>query len=79
MIRIIAVSLLFIPGILAAYGIKLMRDSLFNEFNPIFFHAGIQFFIGALLLVGGIWFIGGFLVHRDKKKNLVGKRHKRTD
>ncbi|UJL44797.1 DUF2627 family protein [Virgibacillus sp. NKC19-16] len=79
MVRIIAVSLLFIPGILAAYGIKLMRDTLFNEFNPIFFHAGIQFFVGALLLVGGIGFIGGFLVHRDRKKNLVQKRHKRTD
>ncbi|MBY7143417.1 DUF2627 domain-containing protein [Virgibacillus sp. NKC19-3] len=79
MIRIIAVSLLFIPGILAAYGIKLMRDALFHEFNPIFFHAGIQFFIGIVLLVGGIWFIGGFLVHRDKKKNLIQKKHKRTD
>lgn len=79
MIRIIAVSLLFIPGILAAYGIKLMRDTLFNEFNPIFFHAGFQFFIGALLFLGGIGFIGGFLVHRDRKKNLVQKRNKRRN
>lgn len=79
MIRIIAVSLLFIPGILAAYGIKLMRDTLFSEFNPIFLHAGIQFIVGALFFLGGIGFIGGFIVHRDRKKQLVQKQNKRTD
>ncbi len=33
MVRIIAVLLLLIPGLVAAIGIKLMRDTLFNEFN----------------------------------------------
>ncbi|WP_099158455.1 DUF2627 domain-containing protein [Virgibacillus ndiopensis] len=72
--RIIAALLLFIPGIIAAYGIKLMRDSLFNELIPIFFHIGIQFFIGLVFFVGGIAFIGGFIVHRDRKRQLIKKK-----
>ncbi|SFA72074.1 Protein of unknown function [Lentibacillus halodurans] len=68
MIRIIAVLMLLIPGLISAYGIKLMRDTLFNDFHPIFFHIGIQFFAGFLFFLGGVAFIGGFIVYRDKKK-----------
>ncbi|ALX48034.1 DUF2627 domain-containing protein [Lentibacillus amyloliquefaciens] len=68
MIRIIAVLMLLIPGLISAYGIKLMRDTLFNEFHPIFFHNGIQFIAGLVFFIGGIWFIGGFIVYRDRKK-----------
>lgn len=71
MVRIIAVILLFIPGALAVYGIKLMRDTLFNEFNPIFFTTGIQFIVGLILFIGGTAFLGGFVVYRDKKRNRV--------
>ncbi|MFZ3577131.1 DUF2627 domain-containing protein [Virgibacillus sp. DJP39] len=66
--RIIAVLFLVIPGIISAYGIKLMRDSLFDDLYPLFFHVGVQFFIGFIFLVGGIAFIGGFIVHRDRKR-----------
>ncbi|WP_188453705.1 DUF2627 family protein [Virgibacillus oceani] len=74
MTRIIAALFLIVPGIIAAYGIKLMRDSLFNELFPIFFHLGIQFFIGFLLFSAGIAFIGGFIVYRDRKKQLIKKK-----
>lgn len=74
MIRIIAVLILFIPGIIAAFGIKLMRDSLFDEFYSIFIYIGIQFTIGLILFLGGIGFIGGFIVHRDRKKQLLKKK-----
>lgn len=76
MARIIAFLILLIPGILAAIGIKLMRDTLFDEFNPIFIHTGIQFVIGLILTVAGLAFIGGFIVHRDRKKNLIQKKGK---
>ncbi|MBP1969697.1 hypothetical protein J2Z83_001804 [Virgibacillus natechei] len=79
MVRIIAVLLLFIPGIVAAYGIKLMRDTLFNEFNPIFFHTGIQFFLGFIFFLGGLGFIGGFIVYRDKKRQRTKKQNKKAD
>lgn len=75
MIRIIAALLLFIPGIIAAIGIKLMRDSLFDEFIPIFLHTGIQFFIGFVLFIGGIAFIGGFIVYRDRKRQPSKKKN----
>lgn len=68
MARILAVIALFIPGGLAVYGIKLMRDTVFNEFNSIFFTTEIQFIVGLLLFVGGTAFLGGFVVFRDKKK-----------
>ncbi len=71
MIRIIAVIILFIPGVIGALGIKLMRDALFSDFYPIFFHIGIQFVIGFIMFVAGLAFIGGFLYNRDKKKNLL--------
>lgn len=78
MARIIAVLLLFIPGALAAFGIKLMRDALFSDFYSILFNVEIQFIVGLVLFIAGLAFVGGFVVHRDRKKNLV-KRKKRRD
>ncbi|OZU90018.1 hypothetical protein CIL03_02460 [Virgibacillus indicus] len=74
MIRIIAVSLLLIPGVIAAFGIKLMRDTLFDDFYPIFFHEGIQFIAGLVMFVLGLAFIGGFIVYRDRKRQLEKKK-----
>src|SRR5699024_11027235 len=68
MMRIVAVLLLVIPGFIAAYGIILMRDSLFNAYYPIFVNRGVQFIIGFILFVAGITFVGAFIVHRDRKK-----------
>ena len=74
MIRIVALLLLFIPGILTVFGIKLMRDSLFAAYYPIFFNTGIQFVIGLLFTIGGLAFLGGFVVYRDRKKEQKSKR-----
>ncbi|MGM8213360.1 DUF2627 domain-containing protein [Virgibacillus sp. W0430] len=77
MARIIAVIVLFVPGIIGAYGIKLMRDALFDDLYPIFLHLGLQFFIGFVLFACGLGFIGGFILHRDRKKQQV-KNQKST-
>ncbi|MBM7569720.1 DUF2627 family protein [Aquibacillus albus] len=74
--RIIALLLLVLPGILATLGIKLMRDAAFAEFYPYFFHLSIQFIVGLLLFLGGLGFIGGFILHRDRKRNLTKGRFK---
>lgn len=68
MIRIIAIITLFIPGVIAAIGIKLMRDTLFEEYNTFFLHPGVQFFAGLILFLAGVLFLGGFIVYRDRKK-----------
>ncbi|MFD2630779.1 DUF2627 domain-containing protein [Oceanobacillus kapialis] len=66
--RLLALLVLFIPGVIAAYGIKLMRDALFSEFYPLFLHIGVQFIVGLLFFIAGLGFIGGFIVYRDRKK-----------
>lgn len=74
MVRLIAFAILLIPGVIAAFGIKLMRDSLFSEFYPILFNVEIQFIVGLLLFILGLGFIGGFIVYRDRKKNKITRR-----
>ncbi|WP_407268312.1 DUF2627 domain-containing protein [Radiobacillus sp. PE A8.2] len=75
--RIVALFTLVIPGILATLGVKLMRDSLFGVLFPIFFHVGIQFVAGLIFFVAGLIFIGGFILHRDRKRNLTKGRFNR--
>jgi uncharacterized membrane protein YqaE (UPF0057 family) len=74
MARIIAVILLFIPGIISAIGIKLMRDALFVDVSAYLGNEGIQFAVGLILFIAGLAFIGGFIYHRDKKRQLIKKR-----
>lgn len=77
MVRIVAVIILFVPGVIGAFGIKLMRDALFAEVYPILFHEGIQFVIGLIMFIGGLAFIGGFIHHRDKKRQLLKEQTKK--
>jgi ABC-type Fe3+ transport system permease subunit len=74
MVRILALLILVIPGILAGLGLKWMRDMAFGILQPPFSSLWLQFFIGFLLFGTGISFIGGFIFHRDRKRNKVQKR-----
>lgn len=73
MVRLLAVLIIAIPGVICAYGIKLMRDAFFSELHNLYFHLGIQFTIGLVFFIGGLAFIGGFIFHRDKKRQLIKK------
>ena len=79
MSRIIAVIIMFTPGIIGAFGIKLMRDALFVEVSPILFNEIIQFIIGFIMFSAGLAFIGGFIYHRDKKNQLVKDRTNKNE
>lgn len=74
--RFIAFTILFIPGAIAAYGIKLMRDMLFGIHQPPYPTLWLQSIIGLVLTIGGIAFIGGFILHRDRKRKKVQDRFK---
>ncbi|RFU60266.1 DUF2627 domain-containing protein [Bacillus sp. V59.32b] len=74
--RTIAFLILFIPGALAVYGIKIMRDMLFGISQPPYPALWVQFLAGFVLCIGGIGFIAGFVLHRDRKKNKVQNRFK---
>jgi tetrahydromethanopterin S-methyltransferase subunit E len=74
MIRIIALVILLIPGFLAAYGIKLMRDMTFGILQSPFPYLWLQFLLGLLFFVGGLGFVAGFIFYRDRKRNKVQTR-----
>ncbi len=74
MLKIIALIILVIPGIIAAVGIKLMRDSMFGIVIDPFTYTALQFFIGLLMTVFGIWFIGGYLLYRERKNKRAQER-----
>lgn len=69
--RLIALIILLIPGILAAYGIKLMRDMFFGILQEPFNLLWLQFICGFILFIIGLGFISGFVLYRDRKKNKV--------
>ncbi len=79
MVRLIAIIILFFPGALAVYGIKIMRDTLFGVLNPIFFQLWIQFTAGLVFFGIGLWFIGGFILHRDRKRKKTKGRFKNSN
>ncbi|OIK11778.1 hypothetical protein BIV60_17545 [Bacillus sp. MUM 116] len=72
--RIIALIILLIPGFLAAFGIKLMRDMTFGILQPPIPYLTLQFLIGLILFLGGLGFVAGFILHRDRKRNKVQAR-----
>jgi hypothetical protein len=72
--RLIALIIMLIPGVLAALGIKLMRDMLFGILQPPFPALWLQFILGLLFFLGGLGFIAGFILHRDRKRNKVQDR-----
>lgn len=65
--KTLALLILVIPGILAAIGIKYMRDSMFGVVNDPFTLTVVQFIIGLLMTIFGVWFIGGYILNREKK------------
>ena len=74
MVRIIALLILVIPGIIAAYGVKFMRDMVFGILHAPIPFLWLQFLIGLLMVVLGVGFIAGFVSHRDRKRNKVQSR-----
>ncbi|WP_026582947.1 DUF2627 domain-containing protein [Bacillus sp. J33] len=76
MIRLIALLILLLPGILAVFGIKLMRDMVFGILQSPFPYLWLQFICGLLFLIIGLGFIAGFVLYRDRKRNKVQARFK---
>ncbi|GAE24620.1 hypothetical protein JCM9140_562 [Halalkalibacter wakoensis JCM 9140] len=72
--RFIALMILVIPGVIAGYGIKLMRDTIFQIMNTPFPNLTLQFFIGLVLFIAGLSFIGGFIFYRDRKNGKIAPR-----
>lgn len=74
MTRLIALLILVIPGAIAAIGVKLMRDTIFNYINSPFTALWQQLLTGFLGFLLGVTFIGGWVFYRDRKRNYVANR-----
>ena len=74
MARLAAFVVLLIPGLFAAGGIKLMRDSLYGIVFFPFTVSWLQFLIGLILFIAGLGFFAGFLFRRDQKNGRVQQR-----
>ncbi len=72
--RFVALVILLIPIFLAGFGIKLMRDAFFHIIQPPFSSISLQFLAGIVLFFIGFAFIGGFILHRDRKNGKVAPR-----
>ncbi|MEH7391149.1 DUF2627 domain-containing protein [Bacillus sp. JJ1474] len=79
MVRLIALIIMLIPGLFAAYGIKLMRDMVFGILQNPFPYLWVQLLSGLLFFLVGLGFIAGFILHRDRKKNKVQPRFQRKN
>lgn len=77
--RILALVILLVPGIMSVVGFKLMKDMVFGIlYKPIPF-LWLQFLIGLAMFIAGLWFIAGFILHRDRKRNKVQSRFQNRD
>ncbi len=74
MARMAAFIVLLIPGLMAAAGIKFMRDTLFSNLIFPFPWLWLQFMVGIVFFLIGFGFFAGFLLHRDRKKGKVAER-----
>ena len=72
--RIIALTILVLPALLAVLGIKLMRDMIFGVLHAPIPSLLLQFVVGLLFLGIGRWFVAGFIFYRDRKRNKVQNR-----
>ncbi|AKG74039.1 DUF2627 domain-containing protein [Salinicoccus halodurans] len=72
--KMIALVILIVPVFLAGLGIKYMRDSMFGVVNDPFTLTVVQFVVGLGLTIFGVWFIGGYILHRERKNKRVSER-----
>ena len=76
--RLLALIVLLIPGILAAFGIKLMRDTFFGDQILPFGGLALQFICGIIFTILGLGFFAGFLLNRDRKNGKVAPRFQKN-
>lgn len=77
--RFAAFIVLLLPGIGAAWGIKLMRDALFGV-QAFVLPVWLQFLFGLAILVACLGFFAGFLFRRDQRNGKIPKdRFKRKN
>ena len=68
---------LVIPIYLAGLGIKWMRDALFGILVPELHYIWLQFIIVFVLMVLGVSFVGGYILHIEKKSKRAQQKFRK--
>lgn len=76
--KIIALMVLVIPIYFAGLGIKWMRDALFGILVPELHYIWLQFTIGFVLMLFGVSFVGGYILHIEKKSKRAQEKFLNT-
>ncbi|WP_017727032.1 DUF2627 domain-containing protein [Halalkalibacterium ligniniphilum] len=77
MARFVALMVLVIPAIIAGYGIKLMRDTIFQILLFPYPSLALQFIAGIIFFLAGFSFIGGFIFYRDRKNGKIAPKFRK--
>ncbi|MGZ9849120.1 DUF2627 domain-containing protein [Macrococcus psychrotolerans] len=75
--KVIALMVLGVPIYLAGLGIKWMRDALFGILVPELHYIWLQFIIGFVLMVLGVSFVGGYILHIEKKSKRAQQKFRK--
>lgn len=77
--KLIALMILVFPIYLAGLGIKWMRDAIFGILIPELHFIWLQFSLGLMLAIIGIAFVGGYILHMEKKTKRATKKFIKKD
>jgi Protein of unknown function (DUF2627) len=72
--KLVALLIMVIPAGIAMYGIKLIRDAFFFSMDPNVSFLWGKLIFGILCFTIPITFVGGFILHHERKKNRVQPR-----
>ncbi|TDM13170.1 DUF2627 domain-containing protein [Macrococcus lamae] len=72
--KMIALLILVIPIYFSGLGIKWMRDAVFGILVPELHFIWLQFLLGFFLAIAGIAFVGGYILHIEKRTERAQKK-----
>ncbi|GAX91897.1 DUF2627 family protein [Effusibacillus lacus] len=73
MLRLVSWIILISIFLLAGYGLNMIRVAVMDNIADPSVIIWWRVLIGSILMVGGLFFLGGFIYYRDKKRGIVRK------
>lgn len=73
MLRLVSWSILIGIFLIAGYGLNLIRVAVMDWIADPAAIVWWRILIGSVLMLGSVYFLGGFIYYRDKKRGKVGK------
>jgi len=77
--RMLALIILAIPIGMGVLGFAWLRESWFDAVDPSVSFPWLKVIFGGAFLLFSLLFMGGFILHRDRKRNLVQPRFRKED